>query len=394
MPTALTRPASIAEVQAAVRDAPPGACILARGCGTKPPLSTPPDGAVALDVSGLSGIIEYEPGEFTFTALAGTPIAEIDAALAEHGQFLPFDPPLVEAGATLGGTVAAGLSGPGRYRYGGVRDFILGVRYVDGAGEVVRTGGKVVKNAAGFDISKLMVGSLGAFGVLVELSFKVFPKPEAYATLRVPYPHLDAALATLHRLTGSQMDFFAIDLELAPDVAILWVRLGGLTAALPERLARLRGLTGGGDALVDDADDAHWRAAREFTWLSEGSALVKVPVTPGRIARLEADLTELALRITAESAEGTEKTKSSAISASSAVRFSPVRRYSAGGQVAWLSWPPAALDGLDAALKALDLSGLVVLGQPGRTRLGVRSGQSFERRVKEALDPGARFVEV
>ena len=259
MPTALTRPASIAEVQAAVRAAPPGARILARGRGTKPPLSMPPEGAVALDVSGLSGIIEYEPGEFTFTALAGTPIAEIAAALAEHGQFLPFDPPLVEAGATLGGTVAAGLSGPGRYRYGGVRDFILGVRYVDGAGEVVRTGGKVVKNAAGFDISKLMVGSLGALGVLVELSFKVFPKPEAYATLRVPHPTLDDALATLHRLTGSQMDFFAIDLEPTLDGATLWVRLGGLAAALPERLARLRGLAGGGDVLMEDEDAALWR---------------------------------------------------------------------------------------------------------------------------------------
>ena len=286
-------PASIAEVQAAVRAAPPGARILARGRGTKPPLSTPPEGAVALDVSGLSGIIEYEPGEFTFTALAGTPIAEIAAALAEHGQFLPFDPPLVEAGATLGGTVAAGLSGPGRYRYGGVRDFILGVRYVDGTGEVVRTGGKVVKNAAGFDISKLMVGSLGALGVLVELSFKVFPKPEAYATLCVPHPTLDDALATLHRLTSSQMDFFAIDLEPAPDGASLWVRLGGLTAALPERLERLRGLAGEGDVLVEDADAACWRAAREFTWRPEDAALVKVPVTPGRIARLESDLTGL-----------------------------------------------------------------------------------------------------
>jgi len=371
MPTALTRPASIAEVQAAVRAAPPGARILARGHGTKPPLSTPPGGAAALDVSGLSGIIEYEPGEFTFTALAGTPISEIAAALAEHGQFLPFDPPLVEAGATLGGTVAAGLSGPGRYRYGGVRDFILGVRYVDGAGEVVRTGGKVVKNAAGFDISKLMVGSLGSLGVLIELSFKVFPQPEAYATLRVPHSTLDDALATLHRLTSSQMDFFAIDLEPTSDGVLLEVRLGGLAAALPERLARLRGLAGEGDALVDDADAFQWRAAREFTWRPEDSALVKVPVTPGRIARLEADLTGFA-------------------NLSGLV----ARRYSAGGQAAWLAWPPAALDDLDAALKALDLSGLVVLGQPGRTRLGARTGQSFERRVKAALDPEARFVEV
>jgi glycolate oxidase FAD binding subunit len=382
MPTALTRPASIAEVQAAVRDAAPGARILARGRGTKAPLSTPPEGAAALDVSGLSGLIEYEPGEFTFTALAGTPIAEIDAALAEHGQFLPFDPPLVEAGATLGGTVAAGLSGPGRYRYGGVRDFILGARYVDGAGEVVRTGGKVVKNAAGFDISKLMVGGLGALGVLVELSFKVFPKPEAYATLRVPHSTLDDALATLHRLTSSQMDFFAIDLEPTPAGAILEVRLGGLVAALPERLARLRALTGGGDIRMDAEDAACWRAAREFTWLPEGSTLVKVPVTPGRIARLEADLTGL----------GEPSTGSG-----HALPSLPARRYSAGGQVAWIAWPSAALDDLDVGLKTQDLSGLVVLGQPGAARsarLGARTGQSFERRVKAALDPEARFVEV
>ncbi len=376
MPTDLTRPASIAEVQDTVRAAPPGSRVLARGRGTKAPLSTPPDGAVGLDVSGLAGIIEYEPGEFTFTALAGTPIAEIDAALAEHGQFLPFDPPLAEAGATLGGTVAAGLSGPGRYRYGGVRDFILGVRYVDGAGEAVRTGGKVVKNAAGFDLSKLMVGSLGALGILVELTFKVFPKPEAYATLRVPHPTLNDALATLHRLTGSQMDFFAIDLEPSFDGVIVWVRLGGLAAAFPDRLTRLRELTGGGDILMDAEDAASWRSAREFTWRPEDAALVKVPVTPGRIARLETDLTD------------------PSTGSGHAHPSIPVRRYSAGGQVAWLAWPPAALDDLDAALKVLDLAGLVVLGQPGQTRLGVRTGESFERRVKAALDPAARFVEV
>src|SRR5690606_8123830 len=108
-----------------------------------------------------------------------------------------------ERGATLGGTVAAGLSGPGRFRYGGVRDFLLGVRLVNGQGEVVRGGGKVVKNAAGFDIPKLLVGSLGRFGVIVELTFKVFPQPEHATTLKAHYASLDAALGGLRRVALS-----------------------------------------------------------------------------------------------------------------------------------------------------------------------------------------------
>ena len=133
--------------------------------------------------------------EFTFTALAGTPVREIAAALAERGQYLPFDPMLREAGATLGGTVAAGLSGPGRFRYGGLRDFILGVRFVDGEGRLLRLGGKVVKNAAGFDLPKFFVGSLGRFGVLAEMTFKVFPKRgrDAHAAARCPGSRRESA---------------------------------------------------------------------------------------------------------------------------------------------------------------------------------------------------------
>ncbi len=371
MPTALTRPASIAEVQTAVRDAPAASRILARGGGTVTALSAPPDGAALIDLSGLTGMVEYEPGEFTFTALAGTRISEIAAALAEHGQFLPFDPPLVEAGATLGGTVAAGLSGPGRYRYGGVRDFILGVRYVDGSGEVVRAGGKVVKNAAGFDIPKLMVGSLGQLGVLVELTFKVFPKPEAYATLRVPCGSHDAALAALYRLTGSQMELYSLDLEPGSQGATLFIRLGGLAAALPDRLERLAGLTGGGEVLVEADDAAVWRDATEFAWVPDGCSLVKVPVTPGRIARLESDLEGFA------NLQGLAQ-----------------RRYSAGGQVCWIA-APGSLDALGGILSTLGLSGLVVLaasGETGPVRLGARTGEPLERRVKAALDPQGRFV--
>src|SRR6185295_2272695 len=137
------RPASPEEAQEAVRACPR---LLPRGGASKPALSTPDEGVASLELSGLRGVLEYEPGEFTFTALAGTPVGEVDALLAGQGQYLPFDPILAQRGATLGGTVGAGANGPGRQRYGGLRDFLLGVRFVNGEGKLVRGGARVVKN--------------------------------------------------------------------------------------------------------------------------------------------------------------------------------------------------------------------------------------------------------
>src|SRR3954470_5132951 len=178
--TSVLAPESLSELAEAVRSPPH---LLAIGAGTKPRLSQVD--AAKLSTARLRGISEYDPSEFTFTAAAGTPVREIAAALAERGQYLPFDPMLVDAGATLGGTVAAGLSGPGRFRFGGLRAFILGVRFVDGNGRLLRMGGKVVKNAAGFDLPKFFVGSVGRFGVLGEITFKVFPRPASSLTLRL-----------------------------------------------------------------------------------------------------------------------------------------------------------------------------------------------------------------
>ena len=135
-------PATLEELVAAVRAHPR---VLPVGAGTKARLATAAPGFTPLSTRALRGIVEYEPDEFTFTARAGTPLTELAAVLGERGQYLPFDPPLAAAGATLGGTVAAGLSGPGRWRFGGVRDFILGARFVDGEGRLLRVGGKVVK---------------------------------------------------------------------------------------------------------------------------------------------------------------------------------------------------------------------------------------------------------
>jgi glycolate oxidase FAD binding subunit len=332
----------------------------------------PPNGSTVLDLAGLSGVLEYEPGEFTFTALAGTRVAVVRDLLAQHGQYLPFDPPLVERGATLGGTVAAGLSGSGRYRFGGVRDFILGVRFVDAKGQLVRGGGKVVKNAAGFDLPKLMVGSLGQYGVLAEFSFKVFPRPEAYLSVRALFPAFDAARLAMQRVYTAPVDVDSLDLLATGAVggggSELWVRLGGLSSVLAARADRIRALvgTGGAQVVAGLEDEQAWEAARELRWVPPGWALVKVPLSPARLAAFD-----------------------SALSAGRALR-----RYTAGGNVAWVALLPVELPALEATLVAQTLAGLVVLGPPGRPLIGQRTGKGFSGRVKAALDPVGKFVTI
>ena len=356
------QPKTIEEARAIVRQA---VRILPRGGGTKPALSDPLEGVQTIDLTGLSGMLEYQPGEFTFTALAGTRVAQVEQILAEHGQYLPFDPLLVERGATLGGTVAANASGPGRFHYGGVRDFLIGVRYIDSNGHLVRGGGKVVKNAAGFDLPKLMVGSLGALGLLVELSYKVLPKPESFATLRLEFDEMAGALQAMQMASSARLDVDALDLVPEDGRYILWVRLGGLQVALPARLERLRRLFDRGELLQGDDEANLWRAARELAWAPPTGALVKAALTPGRIPRLEALLAG-----------------------------KPVsRRYSCGGQMAWLA-AQASLKEMDEWFKQLQLNGIAFFGPPGWPRLGEFTGRPFYRRVKDALDPARHFVEV
>jgi glycolate oxidase FAD binding subunit len=360
------KPSTIAELKEVIHSY---ACLLPRGGGSKAALSVPPQGVTPLEVGGLSGMLEYQPSEYTFTALAGTPLVEVDHILAENGQFLPFDPPLAERGATLGGTVAAGLSGPARYRYGGVRDFVLGVRFVNAQGELVRSGGKVVKNAAGFDLAKLMVGSLGQYGALVEISFKVFPRPIAYATLRADYSNLPVALDALVRSSGLSLELFG--LEVMPASAggfSLLARLGGLPETFPARLERLQRAIGqqaeNFTMLRDEVEAEFWRDYREFGWLPPHYALVKIPLTPARLPPLEAKLAEAGA----------------------------LRRYSTGANLAWVGWRET-MESLDRSLQVLNLSGLVVLGANDKVCLGVQRSDSFARRVKQALDPQNKFFE-
>jgi glycolate oxidase FAD binding subunit len=346
-------------VEEAVQASPPTRHLVVRGGGTKAALSTAAAETKCLDLSQLAGIVEYEPGEFTVTALAGTPVAEVQALLAENGQYLPFDPLLAEAGATLGGTVAAGTTGPGRVRYGGVRDFLLGAGFVDGTGRFRRGGAGVVKNAAGFDLPKLMVGSLGRLGVLVELTFKVFPRPEAHATLRVELGGLDAAISALGELSSGWFELAGLDLD---PPGTLWIRLAGLAEAVTQRMDRLREWLGSGDVLEEAAEEECWRQRRELAWLPENASLVKVPLTPRRIPAVDEGL-------------ATQDT---------------TRRYSAGGQVAWIAWQ-GELTTLDRSLGELDLRGLRLTGPAGPVLLGASRGGVLLDRVKKVLDPEGRF---
>lgn len=339
--------------------------VVIRGASTKGGYRAAETNAATLDLRGLSGILEYEPEEFTFTALAGTPLREIEETLRKNGQYLPCDPPLVDAGATLGGTIASGLNGPGRLRYGGLRDFILGVKLVDGEGRVLQGGGKVVKNAAGFDLPKLMTGSSGRIGAIVAATFKVFPRPREWRTLRVPCSGPDDALETLLGFSQLPLDLEAMDLE---PPATLVLRLSGEGASLAAHAERIAALTERPCEHLTGEDDADWWCAqREFAWAPASDLLIKVPLTPRRIPDLE---------------------KTLALSPPV-----PPRRYSVAGNLAWIAWPhERPIDELDIG----PLSGMIVresaAGEPS-LRIGARreNAQPFADRIKSVLDPANRF---
>jgi glycolate oxidase FAD binding subunit len=212
-----------------------------------------PVDAERLDVAGHRGIVRYDPAELVLTARCGTPLAEVEALLARHGQRLPFEPPAFGATATIGGTIAAGIAGPARVAHGPVRDYVLGTRLLAGDGRVLRFGGEVMKNVAGFDVARLLAGSLGILGVLLDVSLKVMPLPAGTLTLRqqIAAPPAVELLASLARRGVPVSGSLWCDGELL-------VRLEGAAAGFDE----LAALVGG--TPVPEAEAATiWRALRE-----------------------------------------------------------------------------------------------------------------------------------
>lgn len=330
--------------------------------GTKPALSrSGDDGVLALDLGALSGITAYDPAELTVTVRAGTTIEEIEAELNAHGQFLPFDPLLRRAGATIGGTVAAGIGGPGACGGGTIRDFVIGTTVVDGRGRVISGGGRVVKNAAGFDLPKLLVGSAGRLGVIAELCLKVFPRPQAASTVVFECESIGAALREAIGLTRGTVSLDAI--ELAPP-GRLFARLVGRAEGLAARVERL-----GGEALADhraiEEGESPWRGLAELDWVPADSRLVAIGTTMADVGRLDSRLEPFGAR----------------------------RHFSLGTGVALVAWEDE-VDLLGELLGRLGLTGIALTGVPAEPPLIGAKADAFGERIRATLDPEGRFLGV
>jgi glycolate oxidase FAD binding subunit len=224
-----------------------------RGGGTKDFYGNRYSANDVLDVSGYSGVIDYEPKELVLTVRAGTTLLELERVVAQAGQMLPFEPPWFGQAATIGGTVACGFSGPRRPYVGAVRDFVLGARIINGKGEDLRFGGRVIKNVAGFDVSRLMVGALGTLGVLLDLSFKVLPKPQAELTLQWSMDEA-TAIQRVNEWAGQPLPLSASCYH----DQVLRLRLSGAAVAVKAAHAKL-----GGDVVTDADAQTYWLQLRE-----------------------------------------------------------------------------------------------------------------------------------
>lgn len=370
------RPADLREARDAVCAGPTDrAALRFVGAGTKQDWGRPPARVDRLiETSALCGVIEHDAGDMTARVRAGTSLRELEHVLSAAGQRLALDPALGPDGAaTIGGAFATDDAGPSRLRYGSLRDLVIGATFVLSDGTVARAGGRVIKNVAGYDVCKLLCGSLGTLALVTELTVRLHAIPQSAATLRAPADEHRAARLTL-ALLSSPLEPDAI----AWDGEALLVRFEGRERAARGRLERALELAGGlgldAHRLVDDA--AAWRAAREAPAAVEGEAVVRLGVLPARLP----GVLEAARRATAE----LSTTWSSPAPGLAHVRLgrAPIEALA------------RAVTELRAAARALDGHAVLRSG-PARLRrsvdpFGPVPGSGIARRLRDALDPGTR----
>ncbi len=291
--TPLETEADLAGLIAGARDP-----LAIRGGGTR---GLRPQGE-ALETSGLTGIDLYEPGALTLVAAAGTPVGDLQRLLATENQRLAFEPmdhrPLLGTTGepTIGGVVAGNISGPRRVQAGACRDFLLGVRYIDGTGTVIKNGGRVMKNVTGYDLVKLMAGSWGTLGVLTQVSLKVLPRAETQATVVVSDTRLAGAVRAMSAALGSPYEVSGAAFDPAADS--VFIRIEGFVDSVAYRLGRLTDLLSGHGTVTaiedTDASDTLWKRIRDVEPFADA---------PGDVWRLSvkpSDAPEICGRLDAE----------------------------------------------------------------------------------------------
>lgn len=251
---------------------------------------------VTISTSRMNRLLKYEPDDLTISVEAGMPFAELERTLAGHRQMLPLDPPWRDE-STVGGVIAANLSGPGRRLYGAARDMVIGMTFATLEGKLVTSGGMVVKNVAGLDMAKLMIGSFGTLAAIAVVNFKLFPVPAASRTFAMEFASVADAFAERDRILSSVLQPSAIDFVNWPSGFRLLVRAGG-NAAVLERYAREL-------PRAEVCDESVWDEIREFTphFLAEhpGGALAPISVT---LAEMPAVIEKLGVPVIARAGSG------------------------------------------------------------------------------------------
>ena len=284
------RPAGLAEAREAVLDS--AGPLLFRGAGTKLDWGRPPAGVeVIVDSGAMDQVLAYNPADATVSVQAGIPLAALQQVLAEHDQWLAVDPPGLDAGITVGGVFTADDAGPRRLGYGTIRDLVIGATYVLSDGTIGRTGGFVIKNVAGYDMAKLLCGSLGTLAFVAELVLRVHPRPVASVTLRIP---ADAGAAARMSTLLAAAPIEPVAADWAEDA--LWVRLTGHPDAIADQAQRLPGVVGAGEVetLAGDAEDQAWDRLGRALAGADGETVVRAACLPGQLPDAIAGLTGVA----------------------------------------------------------------------------------------------------
>ena len=378
-------PASENEAAEIVRAASVRGALDIVGAGTRAGIGRPPEGARALSTAKLTGIVFHEPSEMTLRAKAGTPLAEVEASLAAHGQMLPFEPmdPRVLLGTegepTVGGLVATALSGPRRISAGAVRDSLIGLKHVNGRGEILSTGGRVMKNVTGLDLVKINCGAHGGLGLILEATFKLLPIPKAEATVVIRRLDDAAAAKAMAAALGSPFGVSgaaAIHAGMGREFPRVLLRVEGFEESVAYRADKLIELLapfGAKHALRGEDSQKMWREIRDVGWLAEprDRAIWRVSLRPSAGEQLLA-------------------------------RLGPVARYSLldwGGGLVWLSADPTVEAAQTVRAATLALGGhATLIRAPAELRASIDVFEPLSaglmkltKGVKASLDPRGLF---